>query len=121
MKTIAVSAIEKSFDSPVDPRFGRAKYFVVVDPETMEWEVLDNTSNNNAAHGAGIQTARLVSQHRIKTVLTGNCGPNAFQTLQAAGIQVAIGVNSTVRQAVERFKRGEINMAQNPNVKGHWG
>ncbi|MFP3867173.1 MAG: NifB/NifX family molybdenum-iron cluster-binding protein [Desulfobacteraceae bacterium] len=121
MKTIAVSATEKSLDSPVDPRFGRAKYFIVVDPETMEWEALDNNSNSNAAHGAGIQAARLVAQQRIKTVLTGNCGPNAFETLQAAGIEVAIGVNSTVRQAVERLQRGEITMAQNPNVNRHWG
>ncbi|OPX19166.1 MAG: dinitrogenase iron-molybdenum cofactor biosynthesis protein [Desulfobacca sp. 4484_104] len=121
MKTIAVSATEKSLDSPVDLRFGRAKYFVIVDPETMDWEALDNTPNINAAHGAGIQAARLVAENRVKTVLTGNCGPNAFETLQAAGIQVATNVNSTVRQAIERFKRGEISFAQSSNVKKHWG
>jgi predicted Fe-Mo cluster-binding NifX family protein len=120
MKTIAVSAIDKNLDAEVDPRFGRAKYFVVVDPETLEWEGIDNQTNFNAAHGAGIQTARLVAEHRVKTVITGNCGPKAFQTLQAAGIQVAVNVNSTVREAIEKFKRGEISFCQAPNVNGHW-
>lgn len=121
MKTIAISASEKSLEAKVDPRFGRAPYFMVVDPETLEWEGIDNRPNINAAHGAGIQAARLVAEHQVKTVITGNCGPKAFQTLQAAGIQVAVNVNSTVREAIEKFKRGELSVSAGPNVNGHWG
>lgn len=120
MKTIAVSAMENSLDAPVDPRFGRAKYFVLVDPETMEWEGIANNCNMNALQGAGIQAAQLVAQQGVRTVLTGNCGPKAFQTLQAAGIQVVINANSTIRQAVEKFQRGELRFAQAANVEPHW-
>ncbi len=39
---IAVTSKEKTLDSEVDPRFGRAAYILVVDSENLSFEVLDN-------------------------------------------------------------------------------
>ena len=117
---IAVTSQQPDLDSEVDPRFGRAPYFVVVDTDSMDFEVIDNEQNLNAPQGAGIQAAQLVTKHRIQGVLTGHCGPKAYQTLTAAGVPVHSGVSGTVREAVDRFKRGEFKALSAPDVEGHW-
>jgi predicted Fe-Mo cluster-binding NifX family protein len=120
MKTIAVSANAKDIDASLETRFGRAQYFVLVDPDTMEWEGLDNELGLKAPRGAGIQTAQLMAQNRINTVITGNCGPKAFEVLKAVGINVIYEANGTVRQAIDKVKRGELSIAQQPNAPSHW-
>lgn len=116
MAKIAVSSEGPSLDDMVDPRFGRAGGFVVVDPETMESTYLDNGSSQAMSHGAGIQAAEVVARAGAKVVLTGFVGPKAFQALQAAGVKVGQKLDGlTVRQAVERFKQGQVEMADAPN------
>jgi len=117
---IAVSATGPTLDAMVDPRLGRCEYFIIVDPETMEFEGIQNSSTA-LMHGAGIQTAQMIANKGAKVVLTGNCGPNAFQTLSAAGIQVITGVSGKVREAVERYKRGELKPTNQANVSSHFG
>ena len=80
---IAVTSQGPDLNSQVDPRFGRAKSFLVVDTETGEFSVHDNTQNLNAAQGAGIQAGRTVVDLGVSAVVTGNVGPKAFATLQA--------------------------------------
>lgn len=117
---IAITSSGPDLDSPVDPRFGRCAYFVFVDPETMEYEAIENP-NVGAPGGAGIQSAQLVANKGVKAVLTGSCGPNAFQTLQAAGVEVIIGVSGTVREAIQQYKSGKLRPAPQPNVPPHFG
>ncbi len=117
---IAVTASGASLDAPLDPRFGRAARFILVDSATGAFTVHDNTQNLNAAQGAGIQAAETVSQLGAEVVITGHCGPKAFRALQAAGIQVVTGAAGTVREAVERFQKGELKPATDANVEGHW-
>ncbi|MGQ9465634.1 MAG: NifB/NifX family molybdenum-iron cluster-binding protein [bacterium] len=104
---ICVTAEENNLDAQVDPRFGRCAYFIIVDPENLEFEAVQN-SNLDAGGGAGIQSGQLVASKQVKAVITGNVGPNAFQTLQSAGIELITGVSGKVRDAVERFKKGEL-------------
>ncbi|MBN2131387.1 MAG: NifB/NifX family molybdenum-iron cluster-binding protein [Sedimentisphaerales bacterium] len=117
---IAVTAQGNELESPVDPRFGRAKYFVVVDTETGEFTAVDNTQNLNAAQGAGIQAGRNVVELDVQAVLTGHVGPKAFATLLAGGVQVYPGATGTVAQAIEQFKSGALTPADVPDVQGHW-
>jgi predicted Fe-Mo cluster-binding NifX family protein len=107
-------------ESPVDPRFGRAAFFVVVDTDGGAFETHSNDQNVNAAQGAGIQAAETVSRLGAEAVLTGHCGPKAFRTLQAAGIRVVTGAEGTVQEAVEKFNSGELAPAGGPDVEGHW-
>jgi predicted Fe-Mo cluster-binding NifX family protein len=117
---IAVSATALDLDAEVDPRFGRCQYFIIIDPQSMEFEALDN-SNAMAGGGAGISTAQMIASKGAEVVLTGNCGPNAYQTLSAAGIQVITGVSGRIKDAIEAFKEGKFQSSAQPNVGDHYG
>ncbi len=117
---IAVTSQGKELDSPVDPRFGRAAYILIVDTETFDFEVLDNKENANALKGAGIQAASMVSNKDAQVLLTGYCGPKAFMTLEAAKIRVANDVEGTVRDAVKSFNEEKLTFADKANVEGQW-
>ena len=117
---VAVSATDANLDATVDPRFGRCAYFVIVDTESMQYEAVPNTSQS-APHGAGIQSAQIIANKGAKVVLTGNVGPNAYQALSAAGIQIITGDFRTVREVVEKYKRGELRETGAPTVGGHFG
>jgi len=116
IKTVAVSSEGPSLDDQVDPRFGRAGGFVIVDLSTMESTYMDNGASQVMNQGAGIQAAESVANSNADAVLTGYVGPKAFAALSAAGIHVGQDVeNMTVRQAVDKFMAGEVNMASEPN------
>jgi len=117
---IAISATGSSLDAEVDPRFGRCQYFILVDPETMQFEAIENSSAM-AAGGAGISTAQMIADKGVQAVLTGNCGPNAYQVLSAAGIQVITGVSGKVKDAVQGYKSGQFQAGSQPNVAAHFG
>jgi len=117
---VAVSASGPDLEALVDPRFGRATFFLIVDTDNLEFEVVPNPVNMQAPHGAGVQSAGLVARQRPAAVLTGNCGSKAFQTLQAAGIQVIVGVTGIVRDAVQSYRTGKLTSANGPNVASHW-
>ncbi len=117
---IAISATSPALDAEVDPRFGRCQCFVIVDPETMQFEVLENSSAV-AAGGAGISAAQMVAGQGVKAVLTGNCGPNAYQVLSASGIQVITGVSGIVKDAVQKYKEGKFQHSSQANVPDHFG
>ncbi len=116
MAKVAVSSVGPGLDSAVDSRFGRAAGFVVVDTDTMAAEFIDNNAAQGMGHGAGIQAAESVARGGASAVLTGFVGPKAFQALQAAGIEVVQNMdNMTVKEAVERFRSGQIQVSQTPN------
>jgi predicted Fe-Mo cluster-binding NifX family protein len=106
--------------SPVDPRFGRAANFVVVDAETGACSAVSNGSNANAAQGAGIQAAKRVVELGAAALLTGHVGPKAFSALQAGKVAIYTGASGTVTDAVEQFKAGKLKTAESADVEGHW-
>jgi predicted Fe-Mo cluster-binding NifX family protein len=117
---VCVSAAANSLDAPVDPRFGRCPYFIIVDSDTMQFEAVPNVASG-AMGGAGIQAAQTIASKGVKVLITGNVGPNAFQALSAAGIKIVTGAYGTVREVVEKYKRGELKETDGPTVGGHFG
>ena len=117
---IAVTSRGKDLAGEVDPRFGRANYFLLVDSATMDFQVVENQQSLSLPQGAGIQAAQNVANHEPEVVLTGNCGPKAFKTLQAAGIEVVVGVSGTIEDAIQAYLRGEFEHAKDANVEAHW-
>ena len=117
---ICVTATTDSLDAQIDPRFGRCAYFILVDSETMQFEAIPNGAAG-ASGGAGIQAAQTISNKGVALLITGNVGPKAFQALAAAGIEIATGAFGTVYEAVEKYKRGELNKTGAPTVGGHFG
>jgi predicted Fe-Mo cluster-binding NifX family protein len=117
---ICVTATAANLEAQIDPRFGRCSYFVIVNSETMRFEAIPNMAAG-VSGGAGIQAAQTIANKDVKLLITGNVGPKAFQALSAAGIEVITGAFGTVREAVEKLKKGELNKTGVPTVGGHFG
>jgi predicted Fe-Mo cluster-binding NifX family protein len=117
---IAITSQRDDLESLVDSRFGRASKFLLVDTETMAFEVIENAQSQNLSRGAGIQAAQNLIPHHPDVVLTGNCGPKAFRVLQAAGVKVILGVEGKIRDALQDYVEGKLQPAKKANVEGHW-
>lgn len=117
---IAITSQGLDLDSEVDPRFGRCSQFVVVETDAMTFDVVENKQVLDLPQGAGIQSAQNLIPSKPAALLTGNCGPKAFKTLEAAGISVVVGVKGGVRDAVRDYMEGKFTPSDEANVEGHW-
>jgi predicted Fe-Mo cluster-binding NifX family protein len=117
---IAISATGKDLDSKIDPRFGRCQYFIFLDPETMEFEGVEN-QGSAAMGGAGVQAAQLVVQKGVNALITGNLGPNAASALSASGIKVYLVPGGTVKEVAEAYKTGTLKEISGATVPPHFG
>ena len=117
---LAVTSQGDNLQSPLDPHFGRAKYFIVVDTENGAFSTVDNAVNLNAAQGAGIQAGKRVAELGVNGLITGHAGPKAFSTLQAAGVVTYTGASGTVADAIEQFKAGKLVAGASADEEGHW-
>ena len=113
---ICITAEGDNLEASVDQRFGRCQCFIFVDTDTMDFEAVQN-QNISGMGGVGIQSGQLVTEKGAKAVLTGKVGPNASQTLQAAGIDVVVDVSGKVRDVVDKFKSGELKPTIGPNAE----
>jgi predicted Fe-Mo cluster-binding NifX family protein len=117
---ICVTSQGNSLDAGIDSRFGRAAYFLIVNTDNLEYESIQNPYIQ-AGGGAGIQAAQLVANKQIKAVITGNVGPNSFQVLKEAEINIITGVCGSVKTAVERYNKGELKESEKPTVNEKFG
>jgi len=117
---VCVTAGASGLDAPLDPRFGRCPFFVIVDLDSMKENSIAN-ANAGAASGAGIQAAQAIVGLGASALITGNIGPNALQTLSAAGIEVYQHQGRTVMEAIEKFKNGELTKISAPTRPAHSG
>jgi len=118
---IAITSYGEDLSSKADKSFGRAKWFILVDTETGAFEAHSNEQNFDAAQGAGIQAAQNVANLGAEAVLTGNVGPNAFRTLNAASIRIfIIEGDITVEQALAEWKEGNLQETSESTIEGHW-
>jgi len=117
---VAVSSNGEDLNAQLDPRFGRCAFFLVVNPNDMSFEAFKNESAAQGG-GAGIQAAQFLASQGVGAVITGNCGPNAVQTLSAAGIELFGGQAGTVGEVVERFKNGHLKPTSEATVDSHFG
>lgn len=117
---IALTATASSLKAEMESRFGRTPYFILVDPETMEYETLKNPAAS-AGGGAGIQAAQTVLDHQAKAVISGNIGPNAMRVLQSAGVKVYLGKPASVKELIEEYKQGKLSPVDQANRPSHFG
>ena len=117
---IAITSRGEDLDAEMDQRFGRCQYFVLVDSETMEFQAHENKAAMERG-GAGPQAAKAILDMGAEVLITGNLGPNAYMALHASGIKGFIGASGTVKDALEQYKKGELELAEAPNVDSHSG
>lgn len=118
---ILISTTAEGLDAELDPRYGRAACFLIVDPETLDWQTHPNPAVT-ARGGAGIAAAQFAADQKIEAVVSGEFGPNAFDALQAAGIRMyRFGSSRTVQEVLERFRLGQLESLGSPSSPGHHG
>lgn len=113
---VAVSTHAAALEAAVAPRFGRAPGFLLVDPASLAWEYLPHDPDR--PQGRGTDAAALLARAGIGVVLTGFVGAQAAAALAAAGVRVIDGLGAlSVREAVERYARGELTSSTNPTER----
>lgn len=117
---IAVSATDKDLNANVDQRFGRCKYFLIVDSENMDYKSISNESSM-ASGGAGVKAAETVANSGAEILITGNIGPNAHRILDTGNIKIYTGAKGTIEDAIKSYKKGELEQTSNPSVGSHYG
>jgi predicted Fe-Mo cluster-binding NifX family protein len=117
---VAISSSGPDLNSQVDLRFGRAPYLLIVDSDTMKYEVFENP-NIAVLRRAGMQTAQLVADTGAQVVLTGNVGPSAVDALSEVGVEVIMGVRGSIQSAVTKYLQGQLQPAGQPKVHNHCG
>ena len=117
---VCLSSTSNNLDAQLDPRFGRCPYLIIVDTETLQFEAIPNLAAGTK-EGAGIQAAQTIANKGAKVLITGNVGPNAFRALSAANIEIITDASGTIREVVEKFKKGELKKTGSPTVGGHFG
>jgi predicted Fe-Mo cluster-binding NifX family protein len=117
---IAITATGPDLSSEIDPRFGRARYLLLVDSPERTFVAVDNRAGMDAAQGAGIQAAQTVIDNKARVLISGHCGPKAFRALKAAGVQVYLASGGTVAEALGQYESGGLVLAPSADVDGHW-
>lgn len=118
---IAVSSMGDKVDAMVDPRFGRCAYFMIVNIEDNKIKDSETIKNPGvtAMGGAGIQAAQIIANKGVEALISGNIGPNAFNVLSGTGIKIVTGVGGiSVKEAVERYLKGELKETKTPTASG---
>lgn len=117
---IAVTSSGNELISDIGPRFGRSRCFIIVDPQTFEYDIAENKQNSSLPQGAGIQAAKTIVDQQADVLISGNCGPKAFKELMDAGIKIVTGARGRVIDAVIQYQSGQLMPVDGPNVEGHW-
>lgn len=117
---VAVSAGKPEMESPIQPRFGRCAYFVIVDTETRAWEALPNPAVD-AMGGAGPQAAQFLADQNVQAVISGNYGPNAFLGLEAAGIRIFRASEGSVSELIDAFLEDRLEAVAGPTGPSRHG
>jgi predicted Fe-Mo cluster-binding NifX family protein len=94
-------------ESALDPRFGRADFFLVFDDETREFDVIENSARLESG-GAGIAAAQLLLARRVEAVITGQIGPNALEVLASVNIGLFQGLTESVRTNLEALEEKRL-------------
>lgn len=105
---LAVTSHGPQLHSALDPRFGRARHFIVVDTETGASTAVDNSDGLDLAQGAGIQAGRRIVELGVEALVTGHVGPKALAILRAGRVRIYTGASGAVADALELFRQGRL-------------
>lgn len=111
---IAVTSNGETPDSSVDPRFGRADKFIIYDTDTEELSAVSSSADRDPNERSGVLAADMVCRVGADLVITGRCGPEAYEQLHAAGIRVIVGAQGSVADVLAGFSADDFCNARVP-------
>jgi predicted Fe-Mo cluster-binding NifX family protein len=117
---LLITSRGKFMDSMVDPRFGRCRFFVIMETNGMKMEAFANR-NTVLKRGAGVKAAEFAVSKEVRSALTGTIGPYAFRILKNAGIKVFTGISGTIADAASDFNKKELKVIKAPSVRAKFG
>ncbi len=117
MKIAIPSSDASGLDSRIFPHFGRCPFYTLVDIESGRVAILPNTS----IHFGGFKSPpELLLDKGVTVLICKDLGEKAVSLFQDAGIDVYIGARGVVKEAIEAWKRGELEKPSDEYVcEGH--
>lgn len=109
---ILVTSSEPNLNGKTEKRFGHAKYFILIDTNSMEFQAIPNAIDGQNQ----VTIADILNMH-LDAIVTGNIGPGSFETLNQAHIPVYVVRNKTVKEVVELLNSGELKPIEEPTMK----
>lgn len=122
-KRVAVSVESiNGMDSIMDPRFGRATGYVIVDIDSGQVVAEMENKGKEAAQGAGTGAAAMLSNLGVTVVVSGMFGPKAFAALEALGVEMwTAPPHKTVGEIISQYVSGGLKRENMPTGGGRGG
>ncbi|MFW6109942.1 MAG: NifB/NifX family molybdenum-iron cluster-binding protein [Patescibacteria group bacterium] len=115
---ICITSTGKDLQSLVSSRFGRCSYFLIIDAETKDVEVVENT-NVQASRGAGVAASQDIVNSGCDVVISGNIGPNAFSVLNQSGVDVFMArKNVSCEENLQAYNQDSLERATAESARG---
>ena len=114
---VAITANRPNNHSSFEPRFGRCSYFIIFETDSMEWEAYENSAAGKSG-GAGTHAAQFIAEKGVHAVISGKFGPNAYNALKAANIQMFNAQSGDVTEIITDFRDGKLNTSAGPQSSG---
>ena len=105
---IAIALEENSYSSQTDRRFGRAAYFILINTETNDYEIIENEAKDEAT-GAGLKAMRTLGNLGVNEIIAGEIGPKAAVLINEFEIPVYImGDLKTIDEILKNYKNNKL-------------
>lgn len=105
---VCFTAKGTTLDSPMEERFGRAPYFIIVESGDGSVEAKQNMYADGGG-GVGPKAAQVLIANNVKALVSGQVGGNAHEVLAAAGIAMyEYRSAGTVQDALDQFTRNTL-------------
>ena len=105
---IAIALEENSYSSSADRRLGRAAYFILINPETNDYEIIENEAKDEAT-GAGLKAVRTLVNLGVNEIIAGEIGPKAAVLINEFEIPVyKMGEFAKVSEILKNYKENKL-------------
>ncbi len=104
---------KNGLDEEVGQHFGRVPTYTVVDMETNDVQIIDNTSRHMSGSG---YAPELMQKECVDIMLCSGLGPRAITMFESFGIEVFVGASGTVKNAIAMWKDGKLSEATDANA-----
>lgn len=115
MKICVPTIGENGLDNQIGEHFGRVPTYTIVDIDTNEVKVVENTSEHMGGRG---HPPEIMAREGVNIMVCRGLGRRAIMMFEELGIDVYIGASGTVRDAVELFKQGKLQKASESDACG---